>query len=62
MVASIPPMVMSAMLTTLPMPTVLFAKVAVAPLWSRVTVSLASTPDNAADVLTKRAVAEVVRS
>ena len=55
-------MVIPVIVTLFPTPMDLLANVAVAAEWFSVTVSLASTPDKAADDLTRRAVAEVVRS
>ena len=43
-------------------PMFLFAKVAVAALWVRVTTSLVSTPTSSADVFTRRPVAATVES
>ena len=53
---------MPAIVIGLLLPIVLDAKVAVAALWSRVTVSLLSTPESAAAPFTRRLVADVVRS
>ena len=60
MAASVPLMVMPAIVIVLLVATVLVAKVAVAPLWSRVTMSLVSTPAKAADPLESSDVAFVV--
>ena len=53
-------MVMPAIVIVLLVATVLVAKVAVAPLWSRVTMSSVSTPAKAADPLESSDVAFVV--
>ena len=55
-------MVMPAMVTCFPAPMVLFAKLAVADAVDRLTVSPATTPDRAADPVTRSAVADVVAS
>ena len=62
MPASVPPMVMPMIVIGLLVPIVLFANVAVAALWVRVTVSFVSTPTRAAEVFTNRSVAETVES
>ena len=53
---------MPAMVIGLLVPMFLFAKVAVAALWVRVTTSSGTTPTSAAEVLTNNAVAEAVES
>ena len=55
-------MVMPVMVIGLLVPMFLFAKLAVAALWARVTVSFVSTPTRAAEVFTSRSVAETVES
>ena len=55
-------MVIPARVTILPSATFLFAKLAVAALWSSVTASPDSTPERAAEPFTRSAVADVVAS
>ena len=59
MAASVPLIVMPAMVTVLPLATFLSANVAVALLWFRLTVSPLSTPESAAEPFTSRAVAAI---
>ena len=62
MPASEPPMVIPAIVTILPLPMSLFAKVAVAEAWLRVTLSFVSTPLRDALPFTRSAVADVEAS
>ena len=62
MAASVPEMVMPAMVMAFASATFLLAKLAVAAEWLSVTLSPDSTPESAAEVLTRSAVADVVAS